>query len=395
MGEIILKAKADQAAKRRHPWIFSGAVQKTMGAPGSGDLVKTSDANGEFLAWGHYSSKSRIRVRLLDWSSDSVPDLDWWRVVLEKAVERRSSLAGRSDLTAWRLVFSEADLAPGLIVDYYAGYLVLQALTAGIDLIKHDLAAMLVELTGARGVFERSDAEVRRLEGLTSSVGVLWGEEPDGPVEIIENGRRFMVDLRRGQKTGFFLDQRDNRAATAALAPGKHVLDCFAHSGAFSVYCAANGAARVDRIESSREAAALIESNMGLNGFGDLPGETTIGDVFKVLRAFRDQGKTFDLIILDPPKFAPTKAQVSKAARGYKDINLLAFKMLRPGGILATFSCSQGVEPDLFQKIIFGASLDAGREAQIISRLTQGEDHPIRLSFPESEYLKGMICRVI
>ncbi|MFH1137737.1 MAG: class I SAM-dependent rRNA methyltransferase [Pseudomonadota bacterium] len=395
MFEVILKKKADRAAERRHPWIFSGAVDQVVGGPQAGDVVRVMNAAGGFLAWGHFSPESQIRVRLLDWSPEARIDLAWWASRLKEAVARRSGLAGRADLTAWRVVFSESDLLPGLIVDNYAGFLVLQALTSGVDRLKSELAGLLAGLTGARGVFERSDAEVRKMEGLNPEVGVLWGEAPGESVEIMENGRRFLVDLRQGQKTGFFLDQRDNRAKTAEFAAGKTVLDCFAHSGAFSVYAAGAGAAAVDRVESSREAAALMDANLKLNGFDNLPGETIIGDVFKMLRLFRDQGRTYDLIILDPPKFAPTKAQVPKAARGYKDINLLAFKLLRPGGVLATFSCSQGVEPDLFQKIIFGAALDAGREAQIIARLTQGEDHPTRLSLPESEYLKGLICRVI
>ena len=390
---LVLKTKAERAVHRRHPWIFSGAVEKVTDAPADGDLVRVEDAKGGFLAWGHYNGRSRLRVRLLDFSPEAQIDLNWWKAGLEAAVRRRQDLAGRPGLNSYRLVYSEADSLPGLVVDRFADFLVLQARTPGINRLKKDLAALLMEITGARGVFERSDHESGRLEGLEARTGPLAGDVLPSPLEIREGGLRFQVDPARGQKTGFFLDQRDNRAAMAEHAAGRRVLDCFSYTGAFAVYAAAAGAASVTRIESSAEAAVQGGANLALNSPG-VPDEPLVADVFKTLRAFRDQGRRFDLIILDPPRLAPTRSHADKASRAYKDANLLALKLLEPGGILATFSCSQGVDEMLFQKIVFGAALDAGVEARLIKRLGQGEDHPVLLSFPESAYLKGFLIRV-
>ncbi|MCG6533357.1 MAG: class I SAM-dependent rRNA methyltransferase [Syntrophales bacterium LBB04] len=295
---------------------------------------------------------------------------------------------------AYRLVFAESDLLPGLIIDYYANWLVLQALTAGVDRLKHRLADFLFSELKVLGIIERSDVPSRQVEGLKPTCGRLSGLVPEGLVEIGEGDFRFLVDIFKGQKTGFFLDQRFNRQLVSAYAQGRDVLECFSYTNAFSVYAAKAGAASLTWVESSDEARSLGISNFQYNGIDPGNGQSFPGDVFQVLRSFRDQGRSFDLIILDPPKFAPTKAQAFKAARGYKDINLLAMKLLRPEGLLATFSCSQGVDEDLFQKIIFGAGQDAGRMVRILHRLTQGPDHPVLLSFPESFYLKGLICQV-
>ena len=391
---IHLKNKADRAVVRRHPWIFSGAVNRVEGNPGPGDVVRVVDGTGKFLAAGHYSPRSTIRVRLLEWSEDTAIDAGWWEKRLDEALERRRAFWAGSDVDAFRLVFSESDLLPGLIVDWYAGYAVMQCLTAGVDRIKHELADILLEKTGAKGVFERSDIDARAREGLENAAGPLAGQAPPETLEIKEGGFRFLVDVIHGQKTGFFLDQRFARQKVSQYGAGRDVLDCFAYTNGFAVNVAAAGAASVVRVESSEAAVKLGEANLELNHL-NTPGESIVGDAFQVLRRFRDQRRSFDLIILDPPKFAASKASVSRASRGYKDINLLALKLLRPGGMLATFSCSQGVDADLFQKIVFGASLDAGREAQIVDRFHQGPDHPVRLSFPESYYLKGLLCRVI
>ena len=354
--------------------------------------MRVVDLSGRFLAWGHFSPSSRIRVRLLDWTEDSVIDDDWWRERLDEAVDRRRSLLDRSDTDACRLVFSESDFLPGLIVDRYAEALVLQALTPGMDRRKEFVAGYLSEKFNISEVHERSDPEGRRMEGLDPANGPLRGRAAEEPRYIREGGYRFRVDLASGQKTGFFLDQRCNRRRAAARAAGREVLDCFAYTAAFSVYAAGSGARSITRIESSAAAAALGDENMRLNGLEGYPGESIVGDAFHELRKMRDRGRSFDLIVLDPPKFAPTRSQASRAARGYKDINLLAFKLLNPGGVLVTFSCSQGIDPRLFEQIVFSAALDAGREAQILEWLSQDTDHPVRLSFPEARYLKGLIC---
>lgn len=395
MAEVRLKNKADRAVRQKHPWVFSGAVDQVIGNPASGEVVGVCDESGQFLAWGHYHPESQIRLRLLDWSAASVIDRDWWLQRLTSSVARRQDLKDRPDLTAYRLVFSEADLLPGLIADWYDGFVVIQALTPGLEIQKQFLAEALQHLTGARGVFERSDVEARRMEGLPPTTGLLCGEAPPPLLDILENGYRFRVNLPSGQKTGFFLDQRENRRLVARYAPDGRVLDCFSHTNGFSINALKAGAASAVRVESSPEAAVLGETNLEINGLDKTDGETVVGDVFTVLRTFRDRARDFDLIILDPPKFAPTRAHVNAASRAYKDINLLALKLLRPGGILATFSCSGGVDADLFQKIVFGAGLDARRDVQVVQILGQAADHPILLSFPESYYLKGLVCRAL
>jgi 23S rRNA (cytosine1962-C5)-methyltransferase len=390
---VWLNAKALRSIQRRHPWIFAGAVEKTVGEPEPGDVVQIVDSGGRFLGWGHFSPHSQIRVRILSRQDERIDD-EWWRNRLQKSLSRRSDLAAGSGLTAWRMVFAEADLLPGLIVDWYDGYAVMQNLTVGMDRMKHALAEIITDLTGAKGVFERSDSYSRNLEGLKPCLGVLLGETPPDDLEILEYSHRFKVNLQSGQKTGFFLDQRENRFIAAGLAKDKDVLDVFAHTNAFGVYMAKGGASSLTRIESSPEASAVGEFNLTLNGCAAVPGDRLVGDAFRILRDFRDRGRTFDMIVLDPPKLAPTRAHASKAARAYKDINLLAVKLLRPDGLLLTCSCSQGVDENLFQKIVFGAALDAGRDVRMIRRLGPGGDHPVLLSFPESSYLKGFVCRV-
>jgi 23S rRNA (cytosine1962-C5)-methyltransferase len=297
----------------------------------------------------------------------------------------------RSD--ACRLIHAESDGLPGLIVDHYADTLVLQSLTAGSEYWKETIADLLLEATGLTTIYERSDADVRELEGLPSKVGPLRGILPHSQITIIENGLKFYVNLETGHKTGFYLDQRFNRQRLRGLAEGRDVLDCFCYSGGFTVNALAGGAKSVLSVDASGDSLALCRENVSLNTLPADRHTTLEGDVFQLLRKFRDEARSFDLIILDPPKFAPTAAQAEKAARGYKDINLLAFKLLRPGGILVTFSCSGGIDADLFQKIIASAALDAGVDAQIVEHLSQAPDHPVALQFPEGAYLKGLVCR--
>ena len=396
---VYLHPGKDKPVRQRHPWIFSGAVARVEGQPGPGDLVDVADARGEWLARGYYNARSQIIVRLLTWQRDEVPaglaDAEFWRSRLAAAAAARGELHLEPDTTAYRLVYAESDGVPGLIVDRYGDWLVVQLLTLGVEARRELLMELLAELFSPRGIVERSDATVRRQEGLELRSGLVWGKAPPSDLEIREHGLRFQVDLPGGQKTGFYVDQRANRRIVGAQAAGRRVLNAFSFTGAFGVYALAGGAEHVTNVDTSFDALTGAEAALRLNGFDpDRQAESICGDVFQVLRAFRDEGRLFDLVILDPPKFARSKAELEGAARGYKDVNLLGLRLLRPGGLLATFSCSGLVTADLFQKIVFGASVDAGRDAQVLARLSQGPDHPILLSFPEGEYLKGLLCRV-
>ncbi len=390
---LTLKPNREKSLLRRHPWIFSGAIAHLTGAPALGETVAVHRADGQFLCWAAYSPHSQIRGRVWSWSADDAPSPGFFRARLAQAIAARQNLLGDS-ANAFRLVHAESDGLPGLIVDRYGDTLVMQCLSAGAEHWRDTLADLLLELTGAARIFERSDADVRKLEGLPPRTGILRGGAPPRPLKIVENGLTFLVDVHTGHKTGFYLDQRDNRALVRALAKGRAVLSCFSYTGSFGVCALAGGADSVVSIDTSAHALALAGENLAANGLPDERATRLEGDVFYELRKCRDSRQTFDLIILDPPKFAPTAKQARKAARGYKDINLLAFKLLRPGGLLVTFSCSGGVSAELFQKIVAGASLDAGVEAQIVGRLGQGADHPVALNFPEGAYLKGLVVLV-
>ena len=394
MAKVLLKQGREKPVLNRHPWIFSGAIKRIEGEVADGEVVVVADYRARFLAQGYLNRRSQITVRLLTWDEDEVIGRDFWRRQLERAVASRQALADDPSTDAYRLVNAESDLLPGLVLDRYGDYLVVQFLTLGIERWKAELVGLMADLLRPRGIYERSDVEVRKKEGLAQVSGLLHGEEPPDLVEVTENGHRFLVDIKAGHKTGFYLDQRENRQKLARYCRGQEVLNCFAYTGAFAVYAAAAGAGRITNVESSTQALELARRNMALSGFTDRDDEYVEGDVFQVMREYRDRGRTFDLIILDPPKFAYSQHQVQSACRGYKDINLLAMQIIAPGGILFTFSCSGRVSPDLFQKVLFGASLDAGRDVQIIEKLSQASDHPILLSFPESEYLKGVMCRV-
>lgn len=401
MSEPTLRIRADRAKtiSRRHPWLFSGAVQAIEGSPQDGDLVtlRSADPQATFLGRGYWHSRSQIAVHILTWQDEPITPA-FWQARLQRAIALRQPL--RAVTTAYRLINAESDGLPGLIVDRYGDWLVLQALTYGIDRRKAELAAWLSALLPEiRGVYERSDVDVRDKEGLLPSVGVLAGESPPPLVEIEEAGCRYAVDIQRGHKTGFYLDQRENRALVAEylrlFLPQAQVLNCFAYTGGFAVSALKHGAAtHVLNLEASADALALARHNYALNALQASDDAFLCGDVFQVLRQFRAQGRQFDCIILDPPKFAHTQRQIERAARGYKDINLLAFQLLRRGGCLVTFSCSGLIDADLFQKVVFGALEDSGREAQIVQRLSAGLDHPVALNFPEGFYLKGLLCRV-
>lgn len=393
-SKVVLKRGREKPVLNRHPWIFSGSIKNIKGGCADGDIVTVVDWQGNFLAQGYLNRRSQIRVRLLSWIEEETIDRGFFRHQLEQAIATRRPLQEDPATNAYRLVNAESDFLPGLVVDRYNEYLVVQFLTLGIERWKGEIVSLLGELLPSRGIYERSDVEVREKEGLLPATGLLAGQERPALVHILENGHRFIVDIKQGHKTGFYLDQRENRQKLTRYCRGKTVLNCFAYTGAFAVYAAGAGAKKVVNVESSAEALQLAQRNMALNGFDRCDDEYVEGDVFQVLRQYRDEGRSFDLIVLDPPKFAHSQSQVEAACRGYKDINLLAMQMLRPGGILFTFSCSGLISPELFQKVVFGASVDAGRDVQITEKLTQGFDHPILLSFPESEYLKGFICRV-
>ena len=389
MNKLILKPGREKSLKRRHPWVFSGAVAKVTGKPGSGETIEIHASTGEFLAVAAYSPQSQIVARVWDWERREI-DADFFRGRIECALALRARFLLTGD--AMRLVHADSDGLPGVVADRYGEIVVLQLSSAGAMRWRDALADAIETVVRPKTIFERSDSDVLALEGIEPRIGLLRGAPPPAQVAVDEAGARFEVDVPHGHKTGFYLDQSDNRLRLRELAEGREVLDCFAYTGGFTVNAFIGGAAAVTAIDSSGPALGLLARNVALNQLP--PAECIEGDVFQLLRKLRDQARSFDLIVLDPPKFAPTAAHADKAARAYKDINLLAFKLLRPGGLLFTFSCSGGVARDLFQKIIAGAALDAGVEAQIVAQLSAGADHPVALNFPEGEYLKGFICRV-
>jgi 23S rRNA (cytosine1962-C5)-methyltransferase len=392
---LVLKPARERAVQQRHPWLFSGAIGRLDNDAEDGKLVDVVSAGGEWLARGYLNRRSQIAVRLLTWEKEQAIDRDFWLGRLAQAIAGRTALEADPNITACRLVNAESDGLPGLVVDRYDDWLVLQALTLGMDERKVELAALLADLVkGIKGVYERSDVDVREKEGLTPATGPLWGQEPPDLVEVREGSYRFLVDLKGGHKTGFYLDQRENRSRLPDYCASAEVLNAFAYTGAFGVYALAGGAVRVTNVDTSVEALDLAQRHTVLNGFGNAGVSYEAQDVFSQLRAYRAAGRQFDVVVLDPPRFALSRSHIKRASRGYKDINWIAFQILRRGGVLFTFSCSGLVSRELFQKIVFGAALDAGREVQIIAHLGQSSDHPIALNFPEAEYLKGFICRV-
>jgi len=392
-GALRLLPGREKPLREGHPWVFSGAVGAVLGNPAPGDVVRIEDSHGVFLARGQYSPAARIRARVLERDEETRPDEAWWSDRIREALGRRRELLAEPE-GACRLVFSESDLLPGLVVDRYRDHLVLQVHTPGAERMRETTIARLRELLAPAAILDRSDPDHRRLEGL--------GPVPDGAEDgeaasltIRDAGLLFRVHLAAGQKTGFYVDQRLNRPAVAAWAAGRRILDAFCYTGAFSAHAARAGAASLTLLDSSRDALEAARENLALNGLDAAPLEIRRGDAFADLRRLRDEARSFDLVILDPPRLAPTRAQAPKAARAYKDVNLLAMKLLAPEGILATFSCSGGIDPPFFREIVRWASKDAGREVQVLQVLGQPPDHPVRLSLPESEYLKGLVCRVL
>jgi 23S rRNA (cytosine1962-C5)-methyltransferase len=390
MKALVLRKGREKSLRRRHPWIFSGAIEKLSGEPASGETVALLDSSGKILAKAAYSAQSQIRARVWTFGDEEI-DAAFFRDRLSRAIALREALPARRHTNALRLVHGESDGLPGLVVDCYADVLVAQFLAAGVERWREPILDLLAELTVCEAIFERSDAEVRKLEGLAPRVGFARGNRNASRCPIVEYGLNFRVDVEQGQKTGFFLDQRENRQRVRELAAGREVLDGFCYTGGFSISALAGGAARVTAIESSARALEVARENLAANPLDAAKLQFVEGDVFGELRKLRDRGASFQMVVLDPPKFAPTAAQARNAARAYKDINLLALKLLAPGGLLATFSCSGGVSPELFQSIVAGAALDAGARAQIMERFGAAADHPVALEFPEGEYLKGLL----
>jgi len=391
MANVILKSGREKSLLRRHPWIFSGAIHHADENIASGSTVDLLSSDKQFLARASYSPVSQIRARVWTFEDESI-DKDFFRKRIHASIEMRRRWNVESHADSYRLIYAESDGIPGLIVDRYGDVLILQSLTAGSEYWKETFADILLEQTGLSIMYERSDADVRELEGLAPKVGVLRGALSTSQITMQEFNLKFNVNFATGHKTGYYFDQRVNRLRVRELSKDKDVLDCFCYTGGFTVNALAGGAKSVLSIDSSADALELCKENIVLNNL-PLDRHTSLeGDVFQLLRKFRDENRSFDMIILDPPKFAPTAAHAEKATRAYKDINLLAFKLLRPGEILVTFSCSGGVDAGLFQKIVTGAALDAGVEAQIVEHLSQGADHPVSLHFPEGAYLKGLVC---
>lgn len=403
---IIIKAGREKPIRQQHPWIFSGAIERVDGNPRPGEIVSVNDHQGRFLARGYWNPKSQIQVRILTWQDEAIDD-DWWRRSLKRAIEGRGLRhvlyeRGEGEGLAYRMVNAESDFIPGLVIDRYDKWLVLQALTLGIDQRKQRIAEIAAELVTTAGVFERSDVDVRGKEGLKDQVGVLWGEKPPELIEIREQSR-VLVDVYKGHKTGYYLDQQDNREMLANLIGSEfsgecELLNLFSYTGAFSLRAMEQGGVHSVNVDASREALEIAEQSIQLNGYdrGE-HGETyelIQGDVFQLLRDYAGEQRLFDVVVLDPPKFAHNAGQVDKAARGYKDINLNALRCIKAGGYLMTFSCSGAISADLFQKIVFGALADSGRQAQILRHLGPGSDHPVALTFPEGAYLKGLMLRV-
>lgn len=394
MIDVVLKKGKEKAVLHRHPWVFSGAVEQVKGKPANGDIVRLLDAKGNFMAYGFYNSQSRVALRLLEWDESVSVDDDWFRAKVAVAVASRGSLLEDGQTNTCRLIFSESDYLPGLIVDKYAGHLAVQVLTSGIEKVMPAIIDELQRLVKPESIFDKSDAASRSHEGLSTSNVVLSGAHPPERVEVKENEIRYNINIAEGQKSGFYCDQRDNRKITASHANGKKVLDCFCYTGGFTLNCLQNGAAAVTAVDSSALAIETLKENIRLNKLDAAKVTAIQSDVNKQLRVFKETGELFDIVILDPPKYAPSRSALDKASRAYKDLNRLGMQLLNGGGLLATFSCSGAMDMETFKQVLAWAALDAGKKVQFINQLCQPEDHPVRASFPEGEYLKGLLCRV-
>ena len=389
LPRIILKRGKEKPVLRGHPWVFSGAVEKVEGEISLGDVGEVYSKEGQFLGLGHLNPRSQIILRLLTQKKEELGENFFRERILRAVALRTEWFRGKSN--AYRIINGEGDFLPGLILDRYGETLVLQCLTAGMDRLKGILTNLLAKEFRPQSIYERSDVATRSEEGLVESSGLLYGKKVPELIEIEEYGCRFKVNIKKGQKTGFYLDQRENRFFLRKLSEGKRILDCFCFTGAFSIHAGSGGAKEITLIDSSEEALGIAEMHFGLNQLEKIPRQFIRGDVFGILRSLNSR---YDILILDPPPFAKRKGHLPSASRGYKDLNLLAFRLLERGGLLFTFSCSHHMNWDLFQKIVFSAALDSEKGVQLIGRMGHPWDHPINLSHPEGEYLRGLICRV-
>jgi 23S rRNA (cytosine1962-C5)-methyltransferase len=397
-GELRLKPGKERSLQRRHPWVYDTAIASVRGRPGVGDLVAIRASTGAWLAWAAYAPASTLRARCWSFVEQESRDSAWFGARVAASVFRRGPLAASTN--AMRLVFGEADQLPGFVADRYGDQIVVQLQSAGAEAQRETLLDALAAATECTAFFDRSDSATRKREGLEPASGVARGPEPPEFIEVREHELRYQVDVRRGHKTGFYIDQRDNRrlavdlaARLAASGAPPRALNCFCYTGGFSLAAFRGGGGEVRSIDSSAEALAVARAQWELNGFPPAAAHWQDADVFEALRALRSDGETFDLIVLDPPKFASSHHHVERAARAYKDINLNALRLLRPGGYLLTFSCSGAIDVDLFQKITAGAVIDSGVDCQLLGRLSAGEDHPMSMAHPEGEYLKGLVLR--
>lgn len=400
MADIVLKKGKEKSLLRRHPWVYDTAVARVVGKPEAGETVRVVAHDGRFLAWAAYSPASTLRARCWAYREEEEINDAWFERRIRDAIAAREPLRART--SAIRVIFGEADGLPGLIVDQYGDWLVTQFQAAGVEKHRELIGRLLMEVTGARGVYDRSDAATRRREGLEIRSECLAGEEPPATIEVEEDGVRYGVDVRVGHKTGFYVDQRESRLAAQRAAEefrrihgrGMRALNCFCYTGGFSLALLKGGADEVVSVDSSEEALAMARANAERNGFGEDRAKWVCDDVFACLRRLREAGEHFDLVILDPPKFASSHYHVDRAARAYKDINLNGLRLLQAGGELFTFSCSGAVDVELFQKIVAGAVIDSGLNAWAVGRFGAGVDHPLLMTCPEGEYLKGMRLEV-
>jgi 23S rRNA (cytosine1962-C5)-methyltransferase len=394
MFEVFLKKGKEKAVLQRHPWVFSGAIERVKGKPANGDIVKLLDTQNRFMAYGFYNDQSRVALRLLEWDETVTVDDNWFRQKVATAVESRNYVVQSGKTNTCRLIFSEADYLPGLIVDKYADYLSVQILTSGIQNNIAVIIDELQQLLQPKGIYDKSDASSRAHEGLETANEVLAGNPPPEIVQVKENGIVYGINIAEGQKSGFYCDQRDNRHLLAAYVQDKAVLDCFCYTGGFTLNSLQQGAAAVTSVDSSALAIDTLRQNIELNGLNVTKHTAVQSDVNKQLRRFKEEGQMFDVIVLDPPKYAPSRSALVRASRAYKDLNRIAMLLLNKGGLLATFSCSGAMDIDNFKQVLAWAALDAGKQVQFIHQFCQPEDHPVRASFPEGEYLKGLLCRV-
>lgn len=394
MFDVILKKGKEKAVLHRHPWVFSGAIELVKGSPDNGDIVRLLNAKGDFMAYGFFNDQSRVALRLLEWDEHVAVNDAWFRNKVAVAVSSRADILADGSTNTCRLIFSESDYLPGLIVDKYNNHLAVQVLTSGIEKVMPVIIDELQRLLKPESIFDKSDASSREHEGLQTSNIALTLASPPENVEVRENDIIYNINIAEGQKSGFYCDQRDNRKILASYTKDKKVLDCFCYTGGFTLNGLNNGATSVTSVDSSALAIETLKENIKLNKLDAAKHTAIQSDVNKQLRVFKEQDEKFDVIVLDPPKYAPSRSALDRASRAYKDLNRLAMLLLNEGGLLATFSCSGAMDMETFKQVLAWAALDAGKQVQFINQFCQPADHPVRASFPEGEYLKGLLCRV-